>query len=569
METIFVQRHCDATIASEIEKSGKPKVLAKILASRGELPGDGNSLKDILPWNGARGFKGVLDAANILADAVQGAKKIVIVADYDADGATACAVGIRSLRAMGAIVDFAAPDRMTMGYGLSVDVIDFVVPMKPDLLLTVDNGISSHAGINYAAELGIPVVVTDHHLAGETVPDAVAIVNPNQPGCPFPSKNLAGVGTIFYAMLALRHVLKERGHFADGKNQIPNMAALLDLVALGTVADIVKLDRNNRILVAEGLKRIAADTCNPGIAALSQVAMKDRARLTSVDLGFVIGPRLNAAGRMDDMSVGIQCLTTDNADEAMELAKELDRLNKERREVETTMRADVERLLPDTNDFDRYTLAVYDPEWHPGVIGILASRIKERINRPVITFAKGTVDGEIRGSGRSISGFHLRDVMERIHITHPGLIIRFGGHAMAAGLTIDESRLDEFKDAFEKIGREWMTPEILSNRIEHDGAISLADASVELVEKIGAEIWGQGFPEPLFAGDFRVVKQKIMKEKHSKLTLEQGGKTIEAVLFNFADKAPERIKAFYTLMVNEWNGAKKTELNIKHIESAA
>jgi single-stranded-DNA-specific exonuclease len=565
VDQIFAQRAFDETIVKELEKSGKHPVLARILAARGVLPDEVNkfTLNDLLPWNGPNGLKGIVEAANLLADAVQTGKKIVIVADYDADGATACAVGIRALRAMGAIVDFAVPDRMTMGYGLSIDVVKFAARMKPDLLLTVDNGISSHDGVDYANELGIPVIVTDHHLAGETLPAAVAIVNPNQPGCRFPSKNIAGVGVSFYLMLALRHVLKEREHFHT--RPIPNMANLLDLVALGTVADVVKLDHNNRILVANGLKHLVGNSCNKGIAALIQVSERDRLKIKSIDLGFLIGPRLNAAGRMADMSAGIRCLATDNSDEAMELATELDQLNRERRKVEASMCEDVEPLLQNIKSIGQYTLALYDPQWHTGVIGIVASRVKDKVHRPVITFAPGIASGQIRGSGRSIVGFHLRDALERINYLHPGLMQSFGGHAMAAGLTIEEARLGEFRTAFEKVGQEWLTPDLLTNKFEHDGPLDVSSMNVAVIETVTNETWGQGFPTPVFEGEFKVARQRILKEKHSKLTLSQNGKQIDGIFFGFADSLPEQIKAFFSVEINEWMGAKTVQISIKRV----
>ncbi len=565
MSRVFVQRPFDEAIAKELEKLGKPPVLARILAARGVLPDEAKNtdIKDLLPWDGQYGMKGITKAANLLADAIQAPSKIVIVADYDADGATACAVGVRALRAMGAIVDFAVPDRMTMGYGLTVEAVKFAARMNPALLLTVDNGISSHAGIDYANELGIPVIVTDHHLAGNTLPTAVAIVNPNQPGCPFPSKHIAGVGVVFYLMLALRHVLKERGHFQS--ITVPNMASLLDLVALGTVADVVMLDHNNRILVSNGLKRLIGNLCNKGISALIQVAKRDRHKIKSIDLGFLIGPRLNAAGRMADMSAGIRCLITDNSDEAAELAAELDQLNHERREVEAAMREDIEPLLPNVEKAGQYTLAFYEPQWHMGVIGILASRTKDKIHRPVIIFAPGIVPGQLRGSGRSIAGFHLRDALDRIDFLHPGLMQSFGGHAMAVGLTIDEARLGEFQEAFEKTGQEWLTPDKLTNRFEHDGPLDMSTMNASVVEAIANETWGQGFPTPVFEGEFKVARQRILKEKHSKLTLSQNGKKVDGIFFGFADSLPEKVKAFFSVEINDWLGEKTVQVSIRQI----
>jgi len=557
----WVARTVDETAAARLREGGAPVLLARALAARGAQMADLQepALQDLLPFDT---LKGVAEAATLLAEAIAAGKKIVIIADYDADGATACAVGLRALRAMGAEVDYLVPNRLTMGYGLTPEVVELALAKQPDLLVTVDNGIASVAGVAAANALGIPVIVTDHHLPGDELPFAAAIVNPNQPGCPFPSKAMAGVGVMFYVMLALRAELRRRGAWQDRPE--PNLGALLDLVALGTVADVVRLDRNNRLLVGAGLRRVRSGRALAGVNALYRVAGRDPTRAVSADLGFVLGPRLNAAGRMEDMTHGIECLTCDDRDGALRYAQKLDAFNRERREVEGTMQESALARLNTLEAGQGYTLSLYDPEWHPGVIGILASRIKDRFHRPVITFAPGTSPDEIRGSGRSIAGFHLRDALDQVTKQHPDLILRFGGHAAAAGLTLRASDFARFEAAFEAVAREWLTPGDLSLQIEYDGEVLPADLTLPTAEALRAQVWGQGFPEPLFGGRFAVIQQRVVGERHLKLKLQQQDRAFDAILFGHAEPLPDEIEALFQLSINEWNGNRQLQLELRH-----
>ena len=557
----WVARTVDESAAARLREEGAPALLARALAARGAQVADLQepALQDLLPFDT---LKGVGRAATLLADALAAGKKIVIIADYDADGATACAVGLRALRAMGGVVDYLVPNRLTMGYGLTPEVVDLSLARKPDLLVTVDNGIASVAGVEAANALGIPVIVTDHHLPGEVLPSAAAIVNPNQPGCPFPSKALAGVGVMFYVMLALRAELRRRGAWQERPE--PSLGALLDLVALGTVADVVRLDRNNRLLVGAGLRRMRSGRALAGIHALFRVAGRDPSRAVSADLGFVLGPRLNAAGRMEDMTHGIECLTCDDRDDALRYAQKLDAFNRERREVEGTMQESALARLNTLEAGQDYTLSLYDPEWHPGVIGILASRIKDRFHRPVITFAPGTSADEIRGSGRSIAGFHLRDALDQVTKQHPDLILRFGGHAAAAGLTLRATDFARFEAAFEAVAREWLTPGDLALQVEYDGDVQPADLTLATAEALRAQVWGQGFPEPLFGAHFAVIQQRVVGERHLKLTLQQRERAFDAILFGHAEPLPDEIEALFQLSVNEWNGNRQLQLELRH-----
>jgi len=557
----WVARTVDETAAARLREGGAPALLARALAARGAQMADLQepAVQDLLPFDT---LKGVAEAATLLADAIAAGKKIVIVADYDADGATACAVGLRALRAMGAAVDYLVPNRLTMGYGLTPEVVELALAKQPDLLVTVDNGIASVAGVAAANALGIPVIVTDHHLPGDELPLAAAIVNPNQPGCPFPSKAMAGVGVMFYVMLALRAELRRRGAWQERPE--PHLGTLLDLVALGTVADVVRLDRNNRLLVGAGLRRVRSGRALAGIHALYRVAGRDPMRAVSADLGFVLGPRLNAAGRMEDMTHGIECLICDDRDEALRYAQKLDAFNRERREVEDTMQESALARLNTLEAGQGYTLSLYDPEWHPGVIGILASRIKDRFHRPVITFAPGTSPEEIRGSGRSIAGFHLRDALDQVTKQHPDLILRFGGHAAAAGLTLRAADFARFAAAFEAVARQWLTPGDLSLQVEHDGEVVPDDLTLSTAEALRAQVWGQGFPEPLFGGRFAVIQQRVVGERHLKLKLQQQGRAFDAILFGHAEPLPDEIEALFQLSVNEWNGSRQLQLELRH-----
>ena len=509
-------------------------------------------------------------AARLLANAIEQKKKLLIVADYDADGATACAVGMRALRSFGARVEYLVPNRMELGYGLSPELVDIAARLKPDLLITVDNGIASVEGVARAKSLGIGTLITDHHLPGDTLPDAECIVNPNQPGCGFPSKALAGVGVMFYVMLALRAELRERGFFKD-KKEI-NLAALTDLVALGTVADVVPLDANNRILVAQGLKRLRAGQGKAGLAALARAGGREAARANCFDLGFILGPRLNAAGRLADMGLGIECLITDDEARAANCAQELDRLNRERRKIEGEMldeaSAALDGLVGTAGETMTASFTLYQPGWHQGVVGLIASRVRERIHRPVVCFAKAN-SNELRGSGRSIPGFHLRDALDLVSKRMPGLMLRFGGHAQAAGLTIRESDLGLFQDLFESTATELLPEEARLRVVETDGELESAYRSLEVAQMLEAQIWGQGFPPPLFCDTFTVQDQRVVGERHLKLRLLKDGQRLEAMRFNSLEPLPSRVRAAYRVSVNEFNGLQRPQLTFENVEPAA
>ncbi|MCX7167809.1 MAG: single-stranded-DNA-specific exonuclease RecJ [Rhodocyclales bacterium] len=551
-----------------LEQGGVHPLLARLYAARGirgmeELDTRSSALLSPEKLKGAR------EAATLLADSIAAGRKILIVADYDCDGATGCSVGLRALRMMGATVDYLVPDRFTLGYGLSVEVAQLAAARKPDLVVTVDNGIASVEGVAELKRLGIATLITDHHLPGNELPDADVIVNPNQPGCDFPSKALAGVGVMFYVALALRAELRRRGAWAVQPE--PNLAGLLDLVALGTVADVVPLDRNNRILVAQGLARIRGGQMQAGIAALFAVAGREPGRAATFDLGFALGPRLNAAGRLADMSLGIECLVIDDPGRAMNIAQQLDAINRERRVIEAGMREDAELLLASLDPGTRASLTLFDPAWHQGVIGILAGRVKEKLHRPTFAFARGNAD-ELKASGRSIPGLHLRDALDLVAKRHPGLLLRFGGHAAAAGLTLNAGRLVEFEAAFEKVCRELLSPADLSRTLETDGPLESGYFSLDAVRLMQQEVWGQAFPAPVFADSFDVLSQRVLKEKHLKLKLQKGSQRFDAIQFNFADEfvngAPDRIRAAFRVDINEWNGTQAVQLMLEHFEPA-
>ncbi len=543
---------------------GLHPVLARLAAARG-ISGRGE-LDDaldklLLP----AALMGMDTAAKRLADAVQKHERIVIVADYDCDGATACAVGMRALRAMQADVQFIVPDRFRFGYGLTPEIVALAAELKPDIIITVDNGIASVDGVDAANALGIEVIVTDHHLPGDTLPAAVAIVNPNQPGCTFPSKALAGVGVMFYVMLALRAELRKRGAFVEGSG--PNLAELLDLVALGTVADVVPLDRNNRALVSQGLKRMRAGKLQPGLQALFAVAGRDPRRAAGFDLGFLLGPRINAAGRLTDMTLGIECLITDDYGRSLDIARSLDDLNRERRTIEGDMREQAERMLATLDIGDTASLALFDPAWHQGVVGILAGRVKERWHRPVIAFARSSEGSEeIKGSGRSIPGLHLRDALDLVAKREPDLILRFGGHAAAAGLTLRESEFARFAAAFDRAVRDMLSPEALAHRIDTDGSLAADYLSLNTARMLEEQIWGQGFPQPLFWDEFSVMNQRVVGEKHLKLKLRRDKQVLEAMHFNSLDSLPNAVRAAYRVTTNEFNGIRSLQLVIEHWE---
>ena len=561
--TRITTRTAPARSAWQLEQQGVHPLLARLYAARGvsdrkELDYD---LKGLLP---PLSLTHAGDAAVLLADAIEAEAQLLIIGDYDCDGATATAVGIRALRALGAQVDFLLPDRFKLGYGLSPAIVDLAAEQAPDLIITVDNGIASLDGVARAQALGIATLITDHHLPGDELPAADCIVNPNQPGCSFASKNLAGVGVLFYVMLALRAELRQRGYFHDRPE--PNFADLLDLVALGTVADVVKLDRNNRILVSQGLKRIRAGRLQPGLAALFKAAGRDPKRATTFDLGFTLGPRLNAAGRLADMRLGVECLITNDPARALNIAQELNALNVARREIEADMQAQALTLLEtmDVNDAAP-GVALFDAGWHEGVVGILASRIKEKLHRPVFAFAPGE-GGVIKGSGRSIPGLHLRDALDLMSKRAPDLLLRFGGHAMAAGTTLKAADFPRFQSLFAEVAGELLAPADLTRSLETDGPLETGYVNLETAHLLQNEIWGQGFPAPLFVDDFDVEQQRILKEKHLKLQLRKGNQRFEAIQFNFSQQPEARTRAVFQVQINEYQGVENPQLRIEYLE---
>ena len=561
----IITRSCPVDARAALEQAGLAPVWARLYAARGVTHPDqiSHRLPQLLP---PADLLNIGRAAALLADAIQEKKRLLIIADYDADGATACAVGVRGLRLLGAQVGYLVPNRIEHGYGLTPDIVKLAAGRQPDLIVTVDNGIAAVEGVAAANALGIPVLVTDHHLPGDALPDAACIVNPNQPGCGFASKNLAGVGVMFYVLLALRAELRQRGRYAEQAE--PDLRTLLDLVALGTVADVVKLDANNRTLVAQGLARMRAGKASAGINALFRAAGRDPARATVFDLGFMLGPRLNAAGRIDDMALGIECLLADAPPTAQHLAQQLDTLNRARRDVESDMLEEALEILTSFNPSDSNSLTAYQSGWHIGVIGILASRLKDKFHRPTIVLARSET-GELKGSGRSIPGLNLRDALDLIDKRHPGLILKFGGHAMAAGLSLVAGRQDEFSQAFETVVRELIDPADLQGVIEADGELDSAEHHYELAIEIDRAVWGQGFPAPLFVATFDVMAQHVVGEKHLKLKLTRNGLAFEAMRFFHHDLLPDRIRAVYALMPNEFNGKQSLQLKLQHWEPAS
>ncbi|GIX30473.1 MAG: single-stranded-DNA-specific exonuclease RecJ [Porticoccaceae bacterium] len=539
--------------------------LARGVRSREEL---GRRLAELPRPDSLRGLRG---AVELLERALAEDRRLLIVGDFDADGATSTALVVLGLRALGARqVDFLVPNRFEYGYGLTPEIVALARQREPHLILTVDNGISSVAGVRAARDAGIQVVVTDHHLPGAELPAADAIVNPNQPGCPFPGKHLAGVGVAFFLLAALRAHLRERGWFACGGRSEPNLAALLDLVALGTVADVVPLDRCNRALVHQGLLRIRSGDGRAGVRALLEVAGRDPARAVAADLAFAAGPRLNAAGRLDDMTLGIRCLLAEDPDEAGALAQLLDQLNADRRLIEADMQrealAAVEALARGTADLP-WGLCLFDPGWHQGVVGLVASRLKERFHRPVIAFARGE-GGMLKGSARSIPGLHVRDALDAVASRHPGLLNRFGGHAMAAGLALAEAHFDAFSRAFDGVVRERLAAEDLEEVIWVDGELSEAELTVEVARQVrDGGPWGHHFPEPLFVGEFAVVAGRVVGERHLKLLLGCGQRQLEAIAFNAPDhlkeSLPDRLAVAYRLTLDAWQGRERLQLLIE------
>jgi single-stranded-DNA-specific exonuclease len=561
--TRLIARDFDPAAARRLAGAGLPSALARALAARGvsdvrelELGLDGLAPPQALSHIDA--------AASLLADAIEAEARLLIVADYDCDGATACAVGLRGLRLLAAgtqaSIDYLVPNRFEYGYGLTPEIVDLAAGRTPDLLITVDNGIASVEGVARAAELGIEVLVTDHHLPGAVLPAAACIVNPNQPGCGFPSKHLAGVGVMFYVLLALRAELRARGRF-DAATQ-PRLDALLDLVALGTVADVVRLDRNNRVLVAQGLQRIRSGRLHAGIAALFQVARREARTARAADLGFAIGPRINAAGRLTDMTVGIECLATDSYEHALELAEQLDALNRERREIEGGMQLDALATLDAATVERSRTICLYDEHWHPGVVGLVASRVKERFHRPTIAFARSG-ESELRGSGRSIEGVHLRDTLDLVTKRAPDLVRRYGGHAMAAGLTLGIEHYEGFVRAFEDATRASCDRALFERTLATDGPLAPGEIVASLIEACDEHVWGQGFPAPVYANEFMVLEQRLVKDRHLKLRLELDGRPFDAIFFGRLDPLPRQAHLAYRPVIDEYQGKRKLTLKIE------
>ena len=550
----------------QLPELGLPPLLTRLYAARGvnsEAELD-KRLARLHPW---QQLKGIDAATERLRLAIERQERVLVVGDFDADGATASAVAVLGLRALGLQqIDYLVPNRFEYGYGLTPEIVEVAKTYQPDLLVTVDNGISSVDGVAAAKAVGMAVIVTDHHLPGDELPAADAIVNPNQPGCDFPSKALAGVGVMFYVLMALRARLRDEGYFEQ--HEMPNLADFLDLVALGSVADVVPLDANNRILVAQGLARIRARKCRPGILSVLQVARREPERITSTDLGFIIGPRLNAAGRLDDMSLGIECLLVENSDDALAMASELDQLNQDRKSIDQGMQREaLVQLKQLPEEGMPFGLCLYEAEWHQGVIGILASRLKERYHRPTIAFADAG-EGVLKGSARSVAGFHIRDALDAIAAAHPQLISQFGGHAMAAGLSLPAENFTAFAEAFDQQVRSQLSADDLTGRVLTDGCLTSEEFTLDLARAVRqAGPWGQQFPEPLFHGTFALLNQRLVGERHLKMTLrsECGNTTLEAIAFNIdRDQWPNPtvtwVEAAYRLDVNEFRGIESVQL---------
>ena len=576
-EPTITLRDVPPRAAWALEQAGVHPLLARLFAARGMRTADDldDGLARLLPPSE---LKGSAAAATMLAGAIAQGQRICVVADYDCDGATACAVALRGLKLLGSTADalsYVVPDRAVHGYGLTPAIVDLALQKRPDVLLTVDNGIASLAGVEHARQKGLAVLVTDHHLPalqGDTVvlPNANVIVNPNQPTCTFGSKNLAGVGVMFYVLLALRGELRERGVFTP-QNQ-PRLDTLLDLVALGTVADVVKLDANNRRLVAQGLKRIRAGHMQMGVRALFSAAGRDARRASAFDFGFALGPRINAAGRLSDMTLGIECLTTDDPIRAEALAKTLDDINRERRVVEGGMReaaeAQLETLLLNTLNTGVNAkktppaLAIYDPDFHEGVVGIIASRLKDKLHRPTFVFAMGQ-DGLLKGSGRSIQGFHLRDALDLVSKRHDGVLKKFGGHAMAAGCTVAAEDFDTFNTAFQRVALEWLDAATLQRKLLTDGPLAAEYFNVETVLAMDAQVWGQGFEAPVFNDEVQIVSQRLVGEKHMKLNVKHAGTLRDAIWFGHNEPLPSAVSLAYRLSVDEYNGRQRVQMIVE------
>ena len=566
----IITRDVPPRAAWALEQAGIHPLLARLYAARGVLGKDelDNALGRLLP---PPSLKGATEAARLLADAIATGRRMCVVADYDCDGATACAVALRGLRLLGAQhVSYLVPDRVVDGYGLTRPIAQRVKAQGADLLITVDNGIASIDGVAAARELGLDVLVTDHHLPAAQLPEGALIVNPNQPGCGFESKSVAGVGVMFYVLLALRAELRARGVF-DERTQ-PKLDALLPLVALGTVADVVKLDANNRRLVAQGLKRIRAGALPCGLASLFSVAGRKAQTATTFDLGFALGPRINAAGRLADMTLGIECLLTDDAARGEELAKTLDGINRDRREIEGDMReqalAMVESLF-DEGEEPPPAICVFDPDFHEGVVGIVAARIKDKLHRPTFVFAASQAPGkehELKGSGRSIPGFHLRDALDLVAKRHPGVLLRFGGHAMAAGCTIAEENLDVFEQALAQVAQEWLDAATLLRSLHTDGPLSPEYRRPDLVDTLHQEVWGQGFAPPVFSEEVEILSQKLVGEKHLAIKLRHQGQPVDGIWFGHTDPLPAKVKIAFRLEADEWQGARRVRFLVEGAE---
>ncbi len=563
--TKIVQRKAQLKVVQQLEASGISALMARLLSVRGvsDVTQISANLSHLLP---PQTLTHNASMAKLLADAIQANKKLLVIGDYDADGATATAVAIKGLRAFGAKVEFLVPNRFEYGYGLTPEIVALAATQTPDVIITVDNGIASVDGVAAANALGIQVLITDHHLPGQVLPQAACIINPNQHGCTFSSKNLAGVGVMFYALLALRAEFRARGAYTLTAE--PNLTELLDLVALGTVADLVKLDDNNRILVEQGLRRIRAGACSPGILALLRVSGRQPQTANAQDLGFSVGPRLNAAGRLDDMTLGIQCLLAKTDIDATKIAQQLQDLNMQRRSIEANMQEGASLSLDDIDVANLFSISMYQADWHQGVIGILASRIKERYHRPVIVFADAG-DGLLKGSGRSIAGLHLRDALDLLSKHQPDLILKFGGHAMAAGLTIKQLDFELFNQSFEAVVKSLITETDLESVLEVDGSLNPSDMTFATAQMLESQVWGQGFAPPLFYDEFEVINQRILGEKHLKLTLKTIDKplVIDAIYFNHSALLASTIQAAYQLQTNSYNGVQKVQLNLQYIES--
>ncbi len=584
----IVARDIPPRAAWALEQAGVHPLLARLYAARGVRAKDelDDGLGRLLPPSG---MKGIDTAARLLADAMAQNLRLVIVADYDCDGATACAVGVRGLRLLGAQnVDYLVPDRVTDGYGLTASIARRVAERGADVLITVDNGIASVEGVAEAKALGLQVLVTDHHLPGPTLPAADAIVNPNQPGCTFESKSMAGVGVMFYVLLALRAELRARGVFDASSSPTggsepraagsvgaprpqPKLDPLLTLVALGTVADVVKLDANNRRLVAQGLKRIRAGQMPAGVAALFTAAGRKAPAATTFDFGFALGPRINAAGRLADMTLGIECLLTDDASRAAELAATLDGINRERRDIESGMRDQAMLMAESLFQEDEEpppAISVFDPDFHEGVVGIVASRIKDKLHRPTFVFAASSAPGkehELKGSGRSIPGFHLRDALDLVAKRHPGVLLKFGGHAMAAGCTVAEEHFEVFEQGLAQVAQEWLDAATLTRKIETDGPLAPEYCRADIVDTLHREVWGQGFLPPTFSEEVQIVSQRLVGEakNHLSIKLIHQGNPVDAIWFGHTEQLPERVLLAFRLDVNEWKGERKVQFLVE------